>query len=52
MCGKGVGRREPNCKAVYLFLISLTLQSLKVAKELIYFRVAQVFLKDILHIGP
>ena len=61
MCGKGVGdggesiyfqHRKPNCKAAYLFLISLTLKSLKVAEELIYFRVIQVFLKDILHIGP
>ena len=43
---------EPNCKAAYLFLISLTLKILKVAKELIYFRVTQPFPKDILHIGP
>ena len=61
MCGKGVGdggesiyfqHRKPNCRAAYLFLISLTLKILKVAKELIYFRVTQPFPKDILHIGP
>ena len=59
VCGKGVGdgvesiyfqHRKPNCKAAYLFLISLTLRCY--AKERIYFRVTQAFPKDILHIGP
>ena len=36
----------------HISFFSVTLRFLKVAKELIYFRVTQAFSKDILHIGP